>query len=293
MRWPQGAWLGLLACLPAAPVPAADPAPPVPPAMLRADLAAFYEASLGRPLAPGELDRLVPEFLGYFDREDCAADCAAMVERLRADTVTLRERAGTPDDLLTRKLFITGNALSPRMQGTLQLELLLEPDPIRIVDRERRRVMTGRDLEGWANLAAFLDADAPRHRRLSAQELDEVTQLVGRAVGADTRAVELPIVLAAAGPLWAGAQRYWPELDTAERAAVRDHVRHGAAKPMPPALYARLLEIQLADAEQIAAQDRFEGELAALRASLARNIKALGDAIVTRSLIQEMQSMFR
>lgn len=96
-----------------------------------------------------------------------------------------------------------------------------------------------------------------------------------RSFGPGARSV--PVRLTLAAELLSGLEREWPGLRDPERAAIRGHVRDAAD---------RLHGIAVGDAREIQQAARIDDQPARMFADLNRQMKALGDTMVTQSLLE-------
>lgn len=243
-------------------------------------MSAFFEVYVGRSLAKNERDQLTREFIDYYGSEICRQDCINGLELFKKFTIVLKEKPGEPEALYLRHRLIQVNYFSPKMKNKLELRLLTEPDPVRVVDPGGKRLMTHRDLVAIANLNIFMRcyAGAPEEQTFSAENIDALTRQFDKLYGDHREARKMPEFMTLAAALWAGLQREWPEMDRDEKLAARDYVRYGAMRPMPRPLYVRLIGLSENQAADLRARDITAAGFARMSNRLGEffELKALG-----------------
>jgi hypothetical protein len=244
-------------------------------------IGAFYAAHVGRPLGSDELRRLAQEFIRARARagqppEAIRRSAAAFF----ADTLILRDAPGSAAAMATRHLLVEMNYFNPELQGTLELQLMVQPDPVRVVDRTSRRLMTERDVVALANLHRFAAAQGvPQHAELPRPQIDQLArQLAAMFDGGGTA---MPRWLADAATFWAGVRQQWPYLAREQQALVRAYAGRTWRVQLPVELYGRLWGL-----EPGAAQRRWSADVAArirgrpdLGAAAAGQLRAALDAV--------------
>jgi hypothetical protein len=221
-------------------------------------MGAFYAAYLGRRLSSSELRQLTEEFVGVRARTGKSAEAIRQsAAAFFADTLILRGAPGSAAAQATRHLLLELNYFNPGLQGTLELRLMTEPDPVRVIDRPSRRLMTERDVVALANLHRFAAAQgAPRHGELSRQQVDELARQL--AATFDGRGIAMPRWFADAATFWAGVRQQWPYLDGTQQALVRAYAGRTWRVQLPVEMYGRLWGL-----EPGAAQRRWSADVAA------------------------------
>jgi hypothetical protein len=146
---------------------------------------AFFEAWLKRELRGDELRKVTDEFIAYHTKK--GKDRAGIDEAAKVFlgfAKTLRENDGCPGGIRFRHNLLDANYFEPDMQNTTELRLLLEPDPVRVVDPRLKNLMTEQDVVALANLSSFVNSnEEPRSQEFSRQEIDRQTRELGRAFG--------------------------------------------------------------------------------------------------------------
>jgi hypothetical protein len=205
----------------------------------------FFEAWLKRELRGDELRQVTDEFIAYHTRKGkdrAGIDEAAKL--LQGYAKTLREHDGCPGGITFRHNMIEANYFDPDMQNTTELRLLLEPDPVRVVNQRRKQLITERDVVALANICAFTaNSDGePRSQKVDRKKIDAMTIELERAFEDDF----MDMYLREPAELWAGIQREWPNLSTEQKRKVRAYAAKGYLAPMGMdeyKLYARLLDL--------------------------------------------------
>jgi hypothetical protein len=242
--------LALLAGLAACRADAAD--------AVRSMTSDFFHAYLHRSLAEDEVDELAAGFVAYYEENGCETACLQAVDVFNGIAATLQEKDGEPEALMLRRRLITGNYFSPKMQGRLWLRLLLEPDPVRVVDPGAQRLMTESAVAGLANITLFFDGDAPpEEHAFASSKIDELVADLDRQFGDHPDARALPKHFPWAGVFWAGIEREWSHLSEEDRQSARSYFLQDVGPAMPQHLYVRLLGFSDADASQVRIDDRF------------------------------------
>jgi hypothetical protein len=181
-----------------------------------------------------ELSVLVSEHMAYHRKRGSDASAIRQATKQLGDLARdLRRHGNTPLGLRLRHVILEDNFFNPLMQNTHQLELLDEPDPVRLHDAETHKLMTRRDVVALANLAQFARSDqAPRHQGLSDAEVNQMVQYLR-----DNARVRL--FLSETAILWAGILQQWPHLSAEERRQTRAYLHE--AKELSPAMTTKLL----------------------------------------------------
>jgi hypothetical protein len=200
----------------------------------------FFESFIGRELSRDELQRVTHEFVEIHslhgrDLQTIHANAGRFGEFAKA----LRAEASGPAALTLRHTRIAANFFDPDMQNTLFLQLLTEPDPVRVVDMRSQRLMTERDVIALANIRQFArSTGAPRHQALSRRQIDEMVALLRATIGGNSG--NMPQFFGEAAAFWAGLQQQWPKLDDQQRALARAYAEKMWRIQIPVDLYGRL-----------------------------------------------------
>jgi hypothetical protein len=202
----------------------------------------FFEAWLRRELRGNELREVTDEFIALYARR--GKDRAGIHEAAKSFdlyTKLLREHDGTPGALTTRHFLLALNYFAPEMQNTIELRLLNEPDPVRVVDPGYKRLMTEKDVVALANIYNFANSDGePRHKDLSRQVIDRLVVELDRAYGNYPKATEMPQFYGETAAFWAGVRQQWPHLNAEEKRQARAYAQNTYKARMPVPLYAKL-----------------------------------------------------
>lgn len=200
----------------------------------------FYTAFLGRDLGREELRRLTDEFVALHSAAGKSTQAIREhARRFGARTEALRRDPEGPAAFTMRHFVIALNYFDPPLQNTLHLRLLTAPDPVRVVDRRSRRLMTERDVIALANLRRFATSDGPpRHRDLSRPQIEELVAALTAAVGGDTG--NMPMFFGEAAAFWAGVRGAWDELDAQQRQLARAYAGRMWRIQIPPRMYGLL-----------------------------------------------------
>jgi hypothetical protein len=221
-------------------------------------MTAFYEVYTGRKLTPAEVRQVTREFVqghagGGMDLQ--------RIQRVAGDfgaaTILLREDAGHPASFSLRHQVLEKNYFRRDMQGTLELRLMTEPDPVRIADARSKRLMTESDVVAFANLHHFVASQgAPRHRKVSRRRIDELVSLLERSMVANGGTI--PQFWGDAGAYWAGVRQHWPYFDAQQRNMARDYAARTWRVSMPVEMYASLWGL-----DRTAAMNRWTNDVSA------------------------------
>jgi hypothetical protein len=200
----------------------------------------FFAAFLGRELNRDELQQVTNEFVEYHTLH--GRDRPAILEaagRFGQYAKTLRDGKTSPAALSLRHTRIAANFFDPDIQNTLFLRLLTAPDPVRVIDMQSRRLMTERDVVALANIRNFARSNgAPRHKELSRQQVEALTDLLRATVGGNSG--NMPQFFGEAAAFWAGVQQEWPDLNAEQRQLARAYADRMWRIQMPVELYGRL-----------------------------------------------------
>jgi len=244
-------------------------------------MGAFYEVFVGRKLTANEIRRLTGEFVGDRARSEKSREAVRQVAwEISFSMVLLREDKESPAALTWRHGFLETNYFRPEMQNTLELRLMTEPDPVRVVDARSKRLMTERDIVALANIRHFARSDgAPQHRELTPRQIEELASLLKRGVAGDNGT--LPPFFADAAAYWAGVRQQWPYFNVQQRSLARAYANNTWRTKMPVEMYVSLWGL-----DRISASRRWTVDMSALIRGGAPNIGEL-DRLQTT-----MDSMF-
>jgi hypothetical protein len=208
----------------------------------------FYEVYTGRKLTAEEVRAVDDEFsAGHAKNGKSREAIRALAWQFGLDMILLREEKDRAAALSLRHRLIEANYFRARMQNTLELRLLTEPDAVRVTDVRSGRLMTQRDVIALANLWHFAQTtDAPSHRELSGRQVDELVSLLNQG---DTRG-RLPQFFGDAAAYWAGVRQLWPYMSREQKTLARAYARDTWRVRMPVEMYAALLGIDRASASR-------------------------------------------
>jgi hypothetical protein len=152
----------------------------------------------------------------------------------------LAEQKGSPAALTTRHQIIEWNYFRPAMQGTFELRLMTEPDPVRVADPRSHRLMTERDLVGLVNIRNFARSEGdPVHTELSRRELDRLAAELNRLFGPQSKE-RLPQFFSETAAFWTGVRQKWPQLSPEEKALARAYANKTWRIRLPAEMFGKL-----------------------------------------------------
>jgi hypothetical protein len=217
---------------------------------------AFFEAWLKRELSADELRKVTDEFIAFYAKQGKnRAEIHEAAKVFQGYAKILREHDGSsPMGIAFRHNLLKANYFAPDLQNTTELRLLLEPDPVRVVDQDGKHLMTEQDVVALANLCSFItnSGEEPRSQKVERKKIDAMTIELDRAF----RDGVMDRYFRETAELWAGIQREWPNLSAGEKRQVRAYVTHAHMAPMDDyKLYGRLLDIDDSEAFQHAFND--------------------------------------
>jgi len=204
------------------------------------NMSEFYAAFLGRQLSREELRTLTDEYIRYHasDGKSREAIREASVRFGARKKPLLRDPTG-PTAYAMRHWVIQLNYFDPKVQDMLHLKLMTQPDPVRVVDRRSRRLMTEQDVIALANIRQFAKSEGPpRHRKLSRQQIEDLVTALNDAVGSNSG--KMPQFFGEAAAFWAGVQKAWPQLDAQQRLLARAYADRTWRIQIPPRMYGLL-----------------------------------------------------
>lgn len=241
-------------------------------------MTAFYEVYTGRKLTAAEARQVEKEFVTGHARGGMDLRAIRDVARQFGDSlILLREEDGRAAALSVRHQILERNYFRSDMQGTLELKLMTEPDPVRIADPRARRLMTERDVVALANLYHFAkSADRPQHRELSRARVDTLAAKLKRSVAANGGAV--PQFFGDAAVFWAGVRQQWPYFSSQQRNLVRAYAVNTWRVSMPVDMYVSLWGL-----DRPAAMSRWSSDVSA-------RIRGKPDALGLQQLRTAMDS---
>lgn len=203
-------------------------------------MTSFYEVYTGRKLSAAEARQVEKEFVIGHARGGMDLPAIRNVARAFGDTlILLREENGYAAALSARHQILELNYFRPDMQGTLELKLMTEPDPVRVADPRARRLMTERDVVALANLYRFANSsDDPRHGALPRAGVEELVAALKRSVAENGGAI--PQFFGEAAAFWAGVRQQWPYFSPEQRKMVRGYALNTWRVSMPVEMYVSL-----------------------------------------------------
>ncbi len=214
---------------------------------LSKDVEYVLELIAKRQLSPEEISRATREYHLLFDNH-CDEACINAVQENKNRVLPMRTKPGQPADLLARQYYSRVLYFSPTQAGSFIQQLSNETDPVVVVDRKIKRVMTKADVLAVMNIYHFVKhGGRPVNRSFpDAQVKQEIT----RRQNAYTKGWRLPFRTGLAAELWTGIYQNWDHLNADQQAQVRRYFsdKDGAAT-MTVATYGKILgmEGQLAE----------------------------------------------
>ena len=252
----------------------------------------FYQTYLNRPLNPAELEQIVKEFVDYYGGDGCPVACEENLALSAVHTKVMRNKRGQPEDLMLRHMYIIANYFDPKIEGALGHQLLIEFDPIRVVDMNNKRLMKQSDIVGFINIAHFLKSDGPpKQYSYTSDEIDQVAKMIDKNYGMHPGSEGLSWFAGAAAVYWAGLQREWPKLSAQERKAVRQYRMTGSLNPLPISLYRRLFGVSENDARQLYAADKKGNVHTGMNKTLSRYLDLMGRVMSSQPVIDATQDV--
>lgn len=125
------------------------------------------------------------------------------------------------------------------MKGSVELRLLTEPDPVRVVDFGSKRLMTEKDVIALANVSAFAKSQGdPTHRQVSRQEIERMVAALNRTFGGNSG--KMPRFLSETAAFWAGVRQNWNQLSADERNLARAYAAKTGQIRLPSAMFGKL-----------------------------------------------------
>jgi hypothetical protein len=203
-------------------------------------MTAVYEVYTGRNLSAAEARQIEKEFVIGHARGGTSLPAIRDIAReFGYALILLREEAGHAAALSTRHEILERNYFRADIQGTLELILMTEPDPVRIADARSGRLMTDRDVVALANLYQFMRSTGdPQHRELSRARMNELSAALKRSVTANGGAI--PQFFGEAAAFWAGVRQQWPYFSSEQRNLARSYAANTWRTSMPVEMYVGL-----------------------------------------------------
>jgi len=204
---------------------------------------AFFEAFLGRKLGSRELREVTDEFIKYHTGKGKTRTAVHEgAQTFGSYAKILREHKGGPAEFTLRHTRIELNYFDPELKNTTFLQLLTEPDPVRVVNLRSKRLMTERDVVALANIRDFAKSEGdPRNKELSRQEIDRLVVGLHRVFGDAPKAGEMPQFFSETAAFWAGVRREWPQFSAEEKSLARSYANKTWRIRMPAQMYGKLL----------------------------------------------------
>ncbi len=221
---------------------------------VRAEIQAFFDVFLGRPLTESENRQAASEFMTIYGAPTCEAQCRAALAVIRQRTDFLKSSPGIPESLALRHAMMSGNYFNPKLQNTLILRLLAEPDPVIHADQASQRLMLRSDLIGSLNLQIFLQSGFAvpiQPPPFSREDMEQATAIFADAFTSNDITPELPPFFAIAAELWEAIRLDWLKLNSSDRQLVKNYIALKSLRPLPARLYERLIGLSTDDARQL------------------------------------------
>jgi hypothetical protein len=211
------------------------------PAIAR-DVAIFMPAYLGRATTGTEIATVTDEFLRYPPRPGMALrEIRKLADAFASYAPVFRDDPKGPRAALLRHRLLVANYFTPSMRNTLTLRLLLEPDPVRIVDARNKQLLSESAVTALTQLLQFASTTSePGARPPTRAEVDQVAEAIKLMISDPNKGARLPDMVPEAAAFWAGLVREWPRLSRDDRRLARDYVVRMPEAELPAPLYARL-----------------------------------------------------
>lgn len=228
----------------------------------------FFESYLGRELTTAEIKAVTEEFVGISRREGKSLEAIqARARGFDRHTRVLRADRNGPAARNARDMVIQANFFRPIMQGTIEMRLFLEPDPVRVVDTRSQRVMTEADVIALVNLYRFaLSRGKPVHQDLSRNEIERAVADLKRAVGGNSG--RMPRLYTESSTFWSGVRQEWDRLSASEQSLIRDYAIKTWRIKLPRNLFSRVWGLDSAAALNRSMEDRREVGMAVMQLQL-------------------------
>lgn len=122
-----------------------------------AELSSFFEAFLDRRLSASERRKVTEEYIAYYGSDTCEDSCVKYLEQLRQLVPRIRGNLDQAENhnLLARHVITSPSYFDPKLQGSLILRLLNEPDPVLVADPKSKRLMTEKDVVALIHILVF------------------------------------------------------------------------------------------------------------------------------------------
>lgn len=232
----------------------------------------FFAVYLGRDLTDSELDEVMREYIAYYGKPDCEADCRAALESLVEATDKLRQSSDSPEAAFLRHSLAAPAVVGEQPPKQTIRQLLREPDPAVVVNPESKRFMTEHDLSALGALAATAESGEPTPiSPYSNQDRAELLAQLETAFGSKTN--RLPVRLALASEFQIGLKD--PALAKEERRQVARFVIGQDTAVIPVQTIDKVLHVGDETAKSIYQAAELDRALFALQADLNRNLGAI------------------
>jgi hypothetical protein len=180
---------------------------------------AFTEAVLRRPLTSAEWEQILAE-----DAADKAEYNEQTLSVMEYITKTLRDKEGTAAAFHLRHIVETATYFEKKSQSSPIGQKFLAIDPVAVVDRQHKRILTAADVRGVIAIRTFMSSDRdPRDvETASAQDVDDESDKLQEIVDNNGMLTDLGCEAAA---FWAGVTQNWDSLSAADKKTVRAYAK--------------------------------------------------------------------
>jgi len=213
------------------------------------EVADVLEALARRSLTAEEIATATDEFIPLFGDSECTTACVEAIEWNARQIAPVLDQPGTPADVRVRHLYISATYFNPQQNGSLIQRLSAEADPIMVVERSPQRLMTRADVIASMNLYHFArESGPPTAREFPESEIEAAAKSLNEMYG--TAMYIMPRQLPSAAVYWTGLRQNWKRFSGEERQRLRGYFAAKRTKPLTGSLYAQLLGLSAAEAEQ-------------------------------------------
>jgi hypothetical protein len=199
---------------------------------------AFYEVYTGRKVTRAEVDRMTEELIAFqASNGKTGAAIRAGSEGFFTNMLILREDPEGAAAIHRRHFLIEVTYFDSRLRDMLEVQLLQEPDPVRVVDRRSKRLMTERDVVALANIRNFATSQsAPQHKAMNRQQIDRLVAVLNETASNGS----MPRFFSDAAAFWAGVRQQWPYFSEQQKQLTRAYSRDTWRVSMPTDMYGSL-----------------------------------------------------